>query len=156
MVVPGLIEGVGLEAVISASGLLHVVSGFTSVQLFGSIFMIPPPHASIFHLFPLSPPPPSFHAPSLPPCRQTQCQHDVGLAQCVGLMGKEKSLNMQKGLFNPHFFNSFFVVQHNQLNPLVLEMSLSHQNKKEIALLHYIHDFIPVSERRLAFGHFKT
>lgn len=60
LVVSGLIEG-GLEAVISASGLLHVLSGFTSVQLFGSIFMILSPHSSIFHLFPLTPPPPSFH-----------------------------------------------------------------------------------------------
>lgn len=74
-----------------ASGLLHVLSGFTSVQLFGSIFMIRSPHASIFHLFPLAPPPPSFHTlPQPPPCRRTQCQHDVGLAQCVGLMGKER------------------------------------------------------------------
>lgn len=82
------------------------------------------------HLPPLSShPSASLLSYAPPPCWQTQCQHDVGLAQCVGLMGKEKSLNMQKGLFNPHFFDSFFVVQHYQLNPLILGMSFSVQNK---------------------------
>lgn len=63
--------GGGPEGVISVSGLLHVLSGFTSVQLFGSIFMILSPHASIFHLFPLTPPPPSFHTLPLPAGRHS-------------------------------------------------------------------------------------
>lgn len=113
------------------------------------------------HLPPLSSRPSASllsYAPQPPPCRQTQCQHDVGLAQCVGLMGKEKSLNMQKELFNPHFFDSFCVVQHYQLNLLILEISFSDQKKMIIiSLLHYIHDFIiTVSERRLDFRHLKT
>lgn len=78
------------------------------------------------HLPPLSShPSASLLSYASPPRRQTQCQHDVGLAQCVGLMGKEKPLNMQKGLFNPHFFDSFLVVQHYQLNLLILEISFS-------------------------------
>lgn len=80
----------GLGSVILASDLLHALSSFTSVQLCRSVFMILPLHASIFHLFPLTPPPPPLsYAPQPPPCQQTQCQHDVGLAQCVGLMGKK-------------------------------------------------------------------
>lgn len=64
LVVCGLIE-VGLEGVISASGLLHVLSGFTSVQLFGSIFMILSPR---IHLPPLSSHPSSSHTlPNLLP-----------------------------------------------------------------------------------------
>lgn len=71
---------------------------------------------------------------------------------------KKKSLNMQKGLFNPHFSDSFFVVQRDQLNPLILQMSFSDRKKKsKPALLHDIHDFImEVSESRLDLRHFKT
>lgn len=70
---------------------------------------------------------------------------------------KKESLNMQKGLFNPHFSDSFFVVQRDQLNPLILQMSFSDQKKKsKPALLHDTHDFImEVSESRFDFRHFK-
>lgn len=133
LVVSGLVVGENLEVLFQPQASCMFLSAFTSVQLFRSVSMILSPHASIFHLFPLTPPPPSFScAPQPPPCRQTQCQHDVGLAQCVRPMGKKKSLNMQKGPFNPHLYikkNLFFVAQHYQLNRLVLEMK-----KRSVAL----------------------
>lgn len=44
----------------------------------------------ISYLFPFTPPPPPYlYPPSQPSlCWQTQCQHGMGLARCVGLMGK--------------------------------------------------------------------
>lgn len=49
---------------------------------------------------------------------------------------------MLKGVFNPHFLkNYFFVVQHDQLNESIIEMSISDKQN----VLHYMNDFINYS-----------